>query len=160
MIPGPVQHSSRAVYGPGVSDFDHKRFICTRGQHLNPIGFRGFGGGSTLCPGRHFASTEIIAFAALAILRLDIHPVSGQWVCPATDKAGMQTTVPPPDTDIEIEVTLRAGVLAGKKWNVVVGGSEKGAELVAENAKQQWGKFPHFSTLESLFGSCPCSGIL
>lgn len=131
MIPGPVQHSSKAVYGESVNEFNHKRFVRMDGRRLNPVGFRGFGGGSTLCPGRYFASTEIIAFVALMILRFNIKPVDGKWVRPTTDKAGMQATVPPPDSDIEVEVTLREGELAGKQWNAILTGSDKAVELVA-----------------------------
>ncbi|KAF2142289.1 uncharacterized protein K452DRAFT_248906 [Aplosporella prunicola CBS 121167] len=139
MIPGPVQHSSKEVYGESVSEFNHKRFIRTGtgDRRLNPVGFRGFGGGSTLCPGRHFATTEIIAFVALMVLRFDIKPKSGTWVRPTTDKAGMQATVPPPDTDVEVEITLRENELAGKQWNVILTGSDKAMDLVAEDAGQQ-----------------------
>ncbi len=133
MIPGPVQHSSKAVYGESLNEFNHKRFLRTDSKRLNLVGFRGFGGGSTLCPGRHFVSTEIVAFVALMILRFDIRPVSGKWVRPATDKAGMQATVPPPDTDVEVEVTLREGELAGKQWNAILTGSDKAVGLVAED---------------------------
>ena len=137
MIPGSVQHSSKAVYGENVNEFNHKRFIRTDARRLNPVGFRGFGGGSTLCPGRHFVSTEIIAFVALMILRFDFKPVSGKWVRPTTDKAGMQATVPPPDTDIEVEITLREDdKLAGKQWNAILTSSDKALELVAEDVNQ------------------------
>ena len=137
MIPGPVQHSSKAIYGESVNKFDHKRFVHTDGKRLNPVGFRGFGGGSTLCPGRHFASTEIIAFVAVTVLRFDIKPVDGRWARPTTDKAGMEATVPPPDTDVTVEVTLREGDLAGKRWNAILTGSNKAVELVAEDINQR-----------------------
>jgi len=133
MIPGPVQHSERKIYGDNVNAFDHKRFIRTGAKRLNPIGFRGFGGGSTLCPGRHFASTEIIAFVALMALRFDVRPKDGTWVRPTTQNAGMQATVPPPDSDIDVEITLRNDELAGKLWNVVLTGSDKAVPLVAED---------------------------
>ena len=129
MIPGSVQHSSKAVYGENVQEFNHKRFVRTDGKRLNPVGFRGFGGGATLCPGRYFASTEIVAFVALMILRFDVKPVRGEWIRPKTDNAGMQTTVPPPDTDVEVAVTLRQGELAGKHWNAIFTGSDKPVEL-------------------------------
>ncbi|PVH98078.1 cytochrome P450 [Periconia macrospinosa] len=134
MIPGPIQHSEPQVYGDSVDEFNHKRFIRTSGKRLNPIGFRGFGGGSTLCPGRHFASTEIIAFAALMVLRFDIQPKSSTWVRPTTKRAGMQATVPPPDDDIDVIITPRKDALAGKQWNVVLTGSDKGVPIVAEDA--------------------------
>ncbi|KAI9682768.1 MAG: hypothetical protein M1822_006258 [Bathelium mastoideum] len=133
MIPGPVQHTSKAIYGESVNMFDHKRFVRSEGKRINPIGFRGFGGGATLCPGRHFASTEIIAFVALAIMRFNIRPVCGKWVRSTTDNAGMQATVPPPDTDVEVEVTLREDEFAGKQWNAILEGSDKAVELVAED---------------------------
>lgn len=137
MIPGPVQHSSKAVYGESVDEFNHKRFLRTNGRRLNPVGFRGFGGGATLCPGRHFASTEIIAFAALMILRFDIKPVGGKWVRPTTDKAGMHASVPPPDSDVEVEITPREGELAGKQWNAILTGSDQTMDFVAEDLDQK-----------------------
>jgi cytochrome P450 len=136
MIPGPVQHTTDTIYGENVNDFDHKRFVRTNGKRLNPIGFRGFGGGSTLCPGRHFASTEIIAFVALMVLRFDLKPKSGEWVRPTTEKAGMHATVPAPDVDVEVEVKLREGELAGKRWNVILTGSYEAVPIVAEDVDQ------------------------
>ncbi|KAJ4296488.1 hypothetical protein N0V90_006533 [Kalmusia sp. IMI 367209] len=133
IIPGPVQHSEKSVYGNSVDNFDHKRFLRTGTKRLNPVGFRGFGGGSTLCPGRHFASTEIIAFVALMVLRFDIKPKSGTWVRPTTQNAGMQATVPPPDADINVEIKNRKGHLAGKLWNATLTGSDKVVALVAED---------------------------
>lgn len=129
MIPGPVQHTSRTVYGESVNEFNHKRFIHTEGKRLNLVGFRGFGGGATLCPGRHFASTEITAFAALMILRFDVKPVKGKWIRPTIDNAGMQATIPPPDTDVEVEFRLREGEWVGKRWNTIVSGTDKAVDL-------------------------------
>jgi cytochrome P450 len=136
MIPGPVQHTADTIYGDNVYDFNHKRFVRGNGKRLNPIGFRGFGGGSTLCPGRHFASTEIIAFVALMVLRFDLQPTSGKWVRPTTDKSGMHATVPSPDVDVEVEVTTREDDLAGKRWNVILTGSDKAVPIVAEDGEQ------------------------
>jgi hypothetical protein len=134
MIPGPVQYSERTIYGDNVDNFDHKRFVRTNTKRLNPVGFRGFGGGSTLCPGRHFASTEIIAFVALMVLRFDVRPKYGTWVRPTTRNAGMQATVPPLDSDIDVEITQRKDGLAEKRWKVVLTGSDKAVPLVAEDA--------------------------
>jgi cytochrome P450 len=41
--------------------------------------FRVFGGGKTLCPGRHFATNEVLAVVAMFIVRLDMTPVGGEW---------------------------------------------------------------------------------
>ncbi|KAH6842831.1 cytochrome P450 [Chaetomium sp. MPI-CAGE-AT-0009] len=46
----------------------------------HPAAFRAFGGGKTLCPGRHFASTTIQALVALLVTRFDVTAVEGGGV--------------------------------------------------------------------------------
>jgi len=78
MIHGAVQHTSVPAYGEHVYDFQHNRFVPSLGvKRPSPVAFRGFGGGSTLCPGRHFTSTEVLAFVALMITRFDFEPTEG-----------------------------------------------------------------------------------
>lgn len=135
MIPSAVQHSEKDVWGSTVLEFDHTRFIRSPGkQRFNPVAFRGFGGGTTLCPGRHFASTEILAFAALVTLQFDVEPVSGSWVQPTTKKAGSHVAIPGPDEDIDIRLSRRG---EEKKWRVLLSGSEKGLDLVAEDMAEK-----------------------
>jgi cytochrome P450 len=134
MIPGVVQHTSIPAFGGNVGEFEHKRFVrSSERKRPTAIAFRGFGGGSTLCPSRHFASTEVLTFVALMIVRFDFEPTKGAWICPKTDKAGMHGTVAPPNDDVEVRITPTTGELAGKKWNVVFSGSDEGVELSAED---------------------------
>lgn len=134
MIPGPVQHTSQSAYGNTVGEFQHKRFMRESGRKQpTQVAFRGFGGGSTLCPGRHFASTEVIAFVALMILQFDFEPKQGKWVQPTTGNAGMHTTIAAPDGDVEVLITPIAGTLAGKKWDVVLSESDKAVDLSVED---------------------------
>jgi cytochrome P450 len=136
MIPGPVQHTSSSAYGNNVNSFDHKRFVRTPGRKQPaPVAFRGFGGGSTLCPGRHFASTVVLAFVALAIVQFEFEPVKGEWVRPETVNAPAHSTVPPPDNDVELKVRPIAGKLAGKKWVAVLSGSTRGVDLSVEDTQ-------------------------
>jgi len=137
MIPGPVQHTSVPAYGANVHEFRHKRFVRFPGvKQPSPVAFRGFGGGSTLCPGRHFASTEVLAFVALMIVRFKFGPVKGEWVTPKTEKAGAWATVAPPDEDVEVGVSPARGEMAEKKWVAVVSGSMEGVGgLSAEDAQ-------------------------
>lgn len=132
MIPGPVQHTDTNSWGSNVESFDHRRFLPKNKTH-NPVAFRGFGGGTTLCPGRHFASTEILAFTALLILRCDVMPVSGKWVSPTTKNAQMWEVTPRPDKDIEVKITPRAGADMDVKWKILVTDSDKGMQLSAED---------------------------
>lgn len=135
MIHGPVQHSSVAAYGEDVDVFHHRRFVRSKSKkNPNPVAFRGFGGGSTLCPGRHFASTEILAFVAMMIMRFDFEPLKGQWIAPTTANAGSHGTVAPPDYDVKVRLTKATGGFANKKWAAVVSGSAESIELSVEDA--------------------------
>lgn len=131
MMPGPVQHSIPSVWGADVSTFNHKRFVRTPGsKRPNPVAFRGFGGGTTLCPGRHFATCEILAFAALAILQFDIQPEGGEWVRPPTEKTSMAGAIPTPDHDIRITVRPRGS----QRWEASLSDSSKAIEISAEDS--------------------------
>ena len=131
MIPGGVQHTIKSVWGPNADEFYHKRFLRSEGgKRPNPVAFRGFGGGSVLCPGRHFATTEIIAFAALLLMRYDIWPCRGQWSQPKTDNAPMWATVPAPDEDIVVSMSLRNH----REWSVSFSGSDKAMEITVEDS--------------------------
>lgn len=135
MIPAQVQHSFASAWGDNVAEFDHRRFVkpSSTAKGYNPVAFRGFGGGTTLCPGRHFASTEAIGLAALMVLRFDVAPVSGKWVCPTTENAEMWTTMPHPDFDVEVEITPRKDGNADKKLNVVLSRSDKAMGISVED---------------------------
>ncbi|KAK2605419.1 hypothetical protein N8I77_008256 [Diaporthe amygdali] len=137
LIPGVVQHQDRTVWGEDVDVFSHKRFVGGQGgskggRRLNPVAFRGFGGGSTLCPGRHFAATEIMAFAALFVLRFDARPASGvRWSIPTVENTNMATSIHQPDHDVEIEVRLLGNERV--RWEVKLSESNKPMEVSAED---------------------------
>ncbi|TGJ78225.1 hypothetical protein E0Z10_g10538 [Xylaria hypoxylon] len=118
MISGRVQHSSPSTWGDDVDEFRHTRFLKTPGsKRHNPIAFRGFGGGTTLCPGRHFATTEILLFATLLMLRFDVRLPDGrtQWPMPPTDKSSQSSAMEQPGHDIKIELLPRPK----QNWRVV-----------------------------------------
>jgi len=131
MIPGKVQHTVSSVWGGNVGEFYHKRFVRSEsGKRPNPVAFRGFGGGTVLCPGRHFATTEIISFAALLVMRYDIRPARGQWPQPKTDNAAMWATVPAPDEDLTVEISPRNN----REWSISFSGSDNAMEITAEDS--------------------------
>ena len=108
MMPSLVQHRDTHIWGDDVHEFVHDRFVPQGSKKRpNPISFRGFGGGTTLCPARHFATTEIMVFAAMMILHFDITPTSGSWSEPATDKAPIWAVIPGPDHDVEVMIIPR-----------------------------------------------------
>ncbi|POS70492.1 hypothetical protein DHEL01_v211110 [Diaporthe helianthi] len=133
--------STEGVYGPKnpfrdptmeeawyVDTFDHERFAAGK-KRVNLVAFRGFGGGTTLCPGRHFASTEILMFSALLVLRFDLRPVIGTWIKPTTANSSLVNAMPVPNSDINIELRPRNENV----WKVSFSGYDKGMEISAED---------------------------
>lgn len=131
MMPAAVQHTDQSVWGNTVDEFLHRRFLREPGtKRINPIAFRGFGGGTTLCPGRHFASAEILMFAALLVLRFDLHPVAGKWTTPTWANASVIQALPEPDWDVEAELRPRED---GAKWKVTFSADNVAVDLAAED---------------------------
>ncbi|CAH0038568.1 unnamed protein product [Clonostachys solani] len=132
-MPSRVIHQDASLWGASVKEFNPRRFL--REEKKNRPGdacFRAFGGGKTLCPGRHFATNEILAVVAVFIARLDITPANGSWNLPTTDNTNIAATVMEPDSDIEIQVKARQGY-EGVKWVVSLHHSEKIFALVTED---------------------------
>ncbi|KAK2612672.1 hypothetical protein QQS21_001289 [Conoideocrella luteorostrata] len=124
MVSARSQHSNPAIWGDNVDRFYHKRFMKQQngGKRVNPVALRGFGGGTTLCPGRHFATSEILMLAALMLARFDVQPSGGKpWVLPSTAKSSQAEAMEQPDNDINIEVLPRPGT-SGRAWRVAFSG--------------------------------------
>ncbi|KAI1742991.1 cytochrome P450 [Xylaria scruposa] len=137
LIPATVQHSLRSVWGEDVDRFSYKRFLSDdtskKIASRNLIAFRGFGGGSSLCPGRHFAATEILTFASLMLLQFDVEPVKGMWSMPSVEKTNLGISVHQPDYDIEVAIRPRSD----KRWVVNFTGSDKVMGVSAEDLENQ-----------------------
>jgi cytochrome P450 len=120
LIPATVQHRLVSVWGDDADEFNYLRFVRESGSKKkarhDPAAFRVFGGGSVVCPGRYFATTEILAMAALMILRFDMAPCSGVWVTPTVHKSNPGISFQQPDSDIEVEVRPRDA----SKWEISV----------------------------------------
>ncbi|KAI1500888.1 cytochrome P450 [Biscogniauxia marginata] len=98
-IAGGVIHADPSIWGDDAGEFNPGRFLPKnnnsngnggddtgqrpgavagagrQNQGIHPAAFRAFGGGKTLCPGRHFAMSEILSFVALVVLHFDIEGV-------------------------------------------------------------------------------------
>lgn len=133
MIVSPVIHSDVSAWGPSAGEFQHRRFTQNNGyndtrkraDNINPEkgpANRIFGGGSSLCPGRHFASQEILSLLALTIMRFDLHPINGQqWILPKK-YIPLPTALPIPQfissDALKFEMVAR---YSGRQWRVVFG---------------------------------------
>lgn len=131
MMSARAQHSNPAEWGSNVKEFDYKRFAKTEKaeKRINPVAFRGFGGGTTLCPGRHFATSEILLLAALLLLRFNVQPKDGRWVRPSTAKSSHAEAMEQPDEDIEIKIIPRADSTT-KPWRITFSGRRDAGGLV------------------------------
>lgn len=133
LIPSTVQHSSSPAWGDNVHEFYYKRFVKPK-KH-NPVAFRAFGGGATLCPGRHFASTEILAFSSVILLRFDVKPVgSSGWGTAGYKEANAAFRLP--KQDVKVELTPRDN----KKWVVFFSEPGKAMEISSEDITAAGGK--------------------
>jgi cytochrome P450 len=79
-IAGGVIHADKDIWGEDVQSFNPRRFLKQqegRQNAIHPAAFRAFGGGKTLCPGRHFATNEILMFAAMIVMNFDLSALNG-----------------------------------------------------------------------------------
>lgn len=78
-ISGGVIHADQSIWGQDVEAFNPYRFLGAKAKSggFHPAAFRGFGGGKTLCPGRHFATNEILVFASMIVSSFDITSSNG-----------------------------------------------------------------------------------
>jgi len=70
MIPSFAHHQLQSVFGERTNEFVADRFLPGGGG--DPKQVRAFGGGTTLCSGRHFASNEVMSYVAAVIWRCDV----------------------------------------------------------------------------------------
>ncbi|KAI0552663.1 cytochrome P450 oxidoreductase [Xylaria curta] len=118
--PNSVQHFAPSFWGDDCEEFDHRRFLsqAAGGKAANAKFLRIFGGGGAYCPGRYFASSLLLIFAALVSLQLEIQPTRGQkWKDITTEKPfglGIATGFLVPDHDLEVEISA----VSNEKWRV------------------------------------------
>jgi len=112
MLPLRLNHMNPDVFGDDVETFVPDRFIRDisglPGNKKNPgiKALKPFGGGTSLCPGRHFAINEILAYVATVLRRFDMEIVEGQRVAvPLTSAPSIGTL--PPDHDVRVRIRMR-----------------------------------------------------
>lgn len=114
-MPSRVMHTDEFVWGSDADEFNPRRFMKNSSQTAKSgkappaAAFRAFGGGSTLCPGRHFATNEVLAVVTMFLMRFDMVPSAGKWDLPTVQNTNVASFVMEPDTDIEVSVARRSG---------------------------------------------------
>lgn len=77
IMPSRPLHLDPQIFGPNPDQFSPDRFLKKPALAQN-FGFRPWGGGSVLCPGRFLARRAVSAFVAMALHEFDISVVEGQ----------------------------------------------------------------------------------
>lgn len=133
-MPSRIIHQDANLWGKDVTEFNPRRFLPEEKQNRpRDVCFRAFGGGKTLCPGRHFATNEILAVVAVFISRLDMKPVDGEWKLPTTANTNVAAVVMEPDDDIQVEIKTRQG-FEDVKWAIQLNKSDKIFAIVTEDS--------------------------
>lgn len=106
-IPARPVHAHADVWSQSSSDFVPDRYLKSNPRKVG--GFLGFGVSPSICPGRHFASGEIISFAAAMILRFELSPVksSSLWVEPKLNLSSVIATATPPGEPFLVNLKVR-----------------------------------------------------
>lgn len=112
MMPVRPGHFDPNVFGDDVDEFVPERFMrdeetLARNPGLKNPGtkvLRAFGGGTTLCPGRHFAANEILSSVATTLYRFDIEVVKGEKMAIPSPK---EPTVGTYLADHDVKVRMR-----------------------------------------------------
>ena len=114
-LPAPGLHFSTSIFGNDATEFNPERW-SSEGAKFPAASFRAFGGGSSLCPGRHLSMNEIISILAVMAMKYDISPVGnkGQWKEIKT-KFYINLLLWMPVEDIEVCMSQRKG-LENRKW--------------------------------------------
>lgn len=110
-IAGGAIHADKSIWGEDATEFNPQRFLGTQGRNganIHPAAFRSFGGGKTLCPGRHFATSEILCFAALIIRSFDLTaPGGGQLKVPEKNDMVMPVHILEPKPEDSPKVVIK-----------------------------------------------------
>ena len=138
-VPSAIIHEDSAIWGEDAAEFNPSRFVAqstNRDQSTEvaeddpnkpttatslPAGvpsaaYRLFGGGSVICPGRHFAQSEILGFVAYMVLGFELtDPNGGVPVAPPKNKDGMTLTLLKPVGDVRVRMRRRE---KGVRWVV------------------------------------------
>lgn len=87
-----------------------KRSTAKQSKQVHPAAFRAFGGGSTLCPGRHFALNEIVGLVAMMIMKLDIKSADGSELkLPQKKDNVVPIHILEPTERVMVNISLRKG---------------------------------------------------
>ncbi|GAB1212549.1 hypothetical protein ATERTT37_001688 [Aspergillus terreus] len=115
-MPGASMGRNPDAWGSTAGDFEPRRFIKTDKTPRRTGGFMTFGVSPVLCPGRHFASSEILGMAAMMVLQYDLTPVDGAWTPPPVNPMAITSITRPIKGGFDVRVSPRKEY-EGVRWD-------------------------------------------
>jgi cytochrome P450 len=127
-----VIHMDQETWGADASEFNPRRFIAVPiagtdlvttataplPKNVPSAAFRAFGGGSVICPGRHFAQSEILGFAAAIVMGFDLENSTGGTIeLPKRNDGVIPLAVMKPKDKCRVQIKRRPG-LEGVSWEL------------------------------------------
>lgn len=108
LIPSAELHDNRAVWGETATQFDPDRFLRGTGvsSGVPASSHRTFGGGASLCPGRHVFMKEIMILLIIMVLKYDLRPASSSWKC-IKGQAHIAASILAPRNDVKVVISER-----------------------------------------------------
>ncbi|KAL9117460.1 MAG: hypothetical protein Q9187_006004 [Circinaria calcarea] len=107
-MPSECINRESSTWGASSSEFNPARFVANGEpkQSSRATGFMSFGASPNVCPGRHFATGEIVAMVAMLLLRYDITP-NYSWARPKLNPKAIAVSVTPPREEFKVTVSPR-----------------------------------------------------
>ncbi|GME23799.1 Cytochrome p450 [Neofusicoccum parvum] len=116
-MPSPVFHRNESIWGDEADAFEPRRFM--KGGNVKETrrmaGFLAFGISPSLCPGRHFATGEVLSLVAMLLLRYDIIPQRGNWEVPKVDAKSAAASFYTPAEEFRVNFKARSEY-EGASW--------------------------------------------
>lgn len=114
-IPATAIHTDESVWGTDAAEFVPQRFMAPDSRSkVHPSAFRAFGGGSTLCPGRHIAEDMMLGMAAVVLTEFDLRFV-GPVGLPDPNRSQM-TSMMKPEGPCPVVFEARDGYSGDAAW--------------------------------------------
>lgn len=122
-IAGGVLHEDSRIWGKDAEQWNPERFLVapetttTSLREAAPLptgvpsaAFRAYGGGTVICPGRHFAQSELMTLAAVLCVGFDVtNPDGSLLTLPAKDEERIPLSNVKPVYDPVVKITRRKG---------------------------------------------------
>ena len=126
-MPSAPVHYNTKMWGPDATSFNARRFLKTNEVAASKGAFKAWGGGATICPGRHFAAAEVTGILAMMVARFDVEPTAGKWVWPKVDWGRVASSIHPPKGDVSVKIKARPG-FEGAEWAYAYGEMARSVE--------------------------------